>query len=456
VADRKNDTMTSHTHALVIGASMSGLLAARALSGHFDRVTIVERDQLMDESAARAGVPQGRHVHALLARGYHTLEHFFPGIGAALSERGAVDLRWGLDTRYLSSAGWVRHFDMGIHTKLLSRPLLESEVRRRVLALPNVTVRTRVEVEGLLFDASGGRVIGVHAAPRGGGETEAITADLVIDASGRRSRLPEWLQAHGFDAPHEQAVLSYMGYATRLYRKPDDRAYPPLLFMVARPDAELRRGGAIFEIEGGVWQVSLGGMNGDYPPTDPDGFMAYARTLASPELAEWIADAEPISDIHGYRVDGSRWRRYDRLARHPAGLLPVGDSICGFNPLYGQGMTVAGLESEALDALLRDISPTDSAFTAAYYRRTVPIVESAWLLATGEDLRFPGTTGERPDALTRLAQRYIDLLLKSSISTDETVIRAFINVGNMSAPPMTLFRPAIVARVLRNALAMRA
>jgi flavin-dependent dehydrogenase len=446
--------MTENSHAVVIGASMSGLLAARALSGHFRQVTIVERDALTDEDGARAGVPQGRHVHALLARGYRTLETFFPGIGEALEARGAVDFRWGLDMRYLSAAGWVKHFDMGIRSKLLSRPLLEGEVRRRVLALPGVTARARVEVDGLVFDATGTRVTGVRVTPRGGGAPETIAADLVIDASGRRSKLPEWLKDAGFDAPHEQAVLSYMGYATRLYRKPTDRTYPPLLFMVARPDAGLKRGGAIFEIEGGVWQVSLGGMNGDYPPTDPDGFVAFAHTLASPELAEWIADAEPISDIHGYRVDGSRWRRYDHLARHPAGVLPIGDSICGFNPLYGQGMTVAGLESEALDALLTRTSPADTGFTAAYYRAVTPIVESAWLLATGEDLRFEGTTGERPGAAARLAQRYIDLLLKSSISTDETVIRAFIQVGNMSAPPTSLFHPAIVTRVLRNALVM--
>ncbi len=441
-------------HALVMGASMGGLLAARALSDHFARVTILERDTLPTDESARAGVPQARHVHALLARGYQTLETFFPGIGAALDVRGAINFRWGADMKYLSTGGWVKQFDTGIASKLLSRSLLESEVRRRVLALPNVSAIERVDADDLCFDDSGMRVTGAVIRARGTGTSETISADLVIDASGRRSKLPEWLTAHGYAAPDEQAVLSRMGYATRLYRKPTHKTYLPLLFMVARPLENLLRGGAIFEIEGGVWQVSLGGMNEDYPPTDAEGFIAYSKTLASPEFYEWIADAEPISEIHGYRVDGSRWRRYDKLTRHPAGLLPIADSICGFNPLYGQGMTVAGMEAEGLSELLTTIAPTDPGFTAAYYRGATPVIETAWVLATGEDLRFAGTTGDRPDAMTRFAQRYIDLLIRSSISTDETVIRAFLKVGNMSASPTSLMTPAIMGRVLWNSLRM--
>lgn len=436
--------------AVVIGASMGGLLAARALSAHFAQVIIVERDALPTDDAMRAGVPQARHVHALLARGFQTLEAFFPGIGAALDARGAINFQWGRDMRYLSASGWVKVYDTGITSKLASRWLLEGEVRRRVLALPNVRVVERADVVDLAFSPDGGRVVGVIANERGTHEQSIISAELVVDASGRRSKLPEWLVQHGHAAPSEQAVLSYMGYATRLYKKPEGVQHPPLLFMVARPKEKLLRGAAIFEIEGGVWQASLGGMNGDYPPTDHEGFIEFSKGLATMDFYEWIKDAEPLGDIHGYRVDGSRWRRYDQLASFPAGVLPIADSVCGFNPLYGQGMTVAGLEAEALLALLGSMSPTDPAFTKAYFKRITQAVEPAWLLATGEDLRFEGTEGDKVDFATRLVQQYVDMLVSSSITHDETVINAFLKVANLTAPPTALMQPAVMARVLRN------
>jgi len=446
-------TTSPKTHAIVIGASMSGLLAARALRDHFEQVTLLERDTLPQSESFRTGVPQARHVHALLAQGHSLIEGFFPGIMDRITERGAPRITWCQDTRYLTQGGWLKTFDSGIVTNVATRALLEWEVRQRLVAFENVVIRDHIEVDDLLFSADQRRVIGVNAHVRGG-DAEVLHADLVVDTSGRRSKLPTWLTEHGYPAPDETAVLSYLGYATRRYRKPADSTVPPILFLLARAAQGLKRGGAIFEVEDGFWQVTLVGINEDYPPLDDAGFLEFARTLAAPDLYEAIKDAKPVGDFYGYRVDGSRWRHYESVSDRPAGLLVMGDSVCGFNPLYGQGMTVAAMEAQALGDLLRKMPASQHGFEGRFQVRAAQIVKGAWLLATGEDRRFPGTVGAKPDALTRFSQRYVDLMMATSMD-DEVVIRAFLKVANLSAPALSLFAPRILGRVLAHAFSPR-
>lgn len=441
--------------ALVIGASMAGLLAARVLSDHYDGVLILERDTLPDAPDVRGGVPQGRHIHILLVQGQSLLETFFPGMTQQLTEDGAPEMVWCRDSCYFTSGGWIKRFDSQLATNVITRPVLEYRVRQRIVSNPKITILSSRDVRALLTTPDKARVIGVEVAVRGTDTTEQHSADLVVDTSGRGSKAPDWLTALGYPAPTETAVNSYVGYATRLYEKPDRDFDWKILFIVARSTENNPRGGAIFDIGHGRWQVSLGGMNGVYPPTDDAGFEAYARQLSSTTLADVLQGAKPISPIVGYRIDGSRQRHYEKLARRPENFILMGDAVCSFNPLYGQGITVAALEAVELDRMLRQQGTSDlTGFAARFQKQIAGTLRNAWLLSTGEDLRFPGTEGDRPKFAARLIQRYVDLYLRV-ISADETLTRTFIKVSNLSASPLTLMSPPIVARVLALTLRQR-
>lgn len=437
-------------HAIVIGGSMAGLTAARSLSDHFQRVTVIERDKLPDGPEFRGGVPQGRHLHALLARGQEILERMFPGLDRDLDEIGAPDYQWGIDAAWLTAGGWIKRADMGIKTKLVSRPALEFLVRRRLAMRDNVSFMPEHSVEGLLADRGHISVTGVQVESRLDHITRELEADLVVDASGRNSKTGEWLKAIGYSAPEESTVYAYIGYATRVYEKPEGRHDWKLLFLTARPTQGITRGGAIFEVEGNRWLAMVGGLNRDYPPTDEEGYLAFAKSLASPALYEAIREAKPLSPVYGYRYDGNRWRHYERLKRRPERLLVMGDALCGFNPLYGQGITVAALEAEILGQLLTANNGQDlDGFAGRFQRAIARPLQTAWLLATGEDMRYPGTDGPKPGFAARLVQRYVDRVLVA-MGNDMVVSRAFLEVSNLRKPPTSLFAPDILLRVLRN------
>ena len=443
--------MTDKT-ALVIGASMAGLLAARILTGHFDRVLVIDRDTLPDGSEVRSGVPQGKHIHALLSAGQDLLESLFPGLSNELTQSGSPRMTWCRDTCYFTPGGWIKRFDSKLRTNVITRPDLEYRVRRRVAADSRVTFLTGREVSGLTATPDKLTVTGVEVRVRGTDAVEHHAADLVVDASGRGSKAPAWLEALGYSAPAETAVNSDVGYATRIYEKPAQAPDWKILFINGRSAENNPRGGAIFDIGSGKWQVSLGGMNGFYPPTDDEGFDAFARLLPSPTLAEALQSATPISSITGYRIPGSRQRHYEKLARRPEHFILMGDSVCSFNPIYGQGITVAAMEAMELGRMLERRGTGDlTGFAAAFQARIAKTLQGAWLLATGEDLRYPGTEGDRPGAAARMIQRYVDQYAKVCYD-DELLTLTFIKVLNLAASPTTLFAPNILWRVLRRSL----
>jgi 2-polyprenyl-6-methoxyphenol hydroxylase-like FAD-dependent oxidoreductase len=295
-------------------------------------------------------------------------------------------------------------------------------------------------------------VRGIQVRPRAATSpepTESIVADLVVDASGRRSHAPDWLAAVGYERPEESTVDAELAYATRIYRRSgDDAGGWKAVFLQARPP-HTRRMGVLFPIEGDRWMLTVAGTNGEVPPTDERGFLEFTQGLRSPVIADIVERLEPLSPIVGYRRTENRRRHYESLPM-PDGFVVVGDAACAFNPVYGQGMSAAALTAEALDRCLADHLARHGvvAGVSAVAQRAVARANAgAWMVATGEDLRYPETRGGRVGAPDRLIRHYLDRVVATA-AVDPVVNAAFFDVVGLLAQPMSLMRPALMARVL--------
>jgi 2-polyprenyl-6-methoxyphenol hydroxylase-like FAD-dependent oxidoreductase len=455
VHGRQRGTGGPHAHAVVMGAGMAGLLAARVLADHFEQVTVVDRDRFPDGPGFRRGVPQSRHLHVLLGRGLECLEQLFPGFEGDLVAAG-VPVVEGSESLWLNAAGWCRRYQSPIRLLGASRELIEWQARTRVIALDNVRVLERCEAVGLLADQHRDAVTGVRLRSRGSraeltGPDTDVPADLVVDASGRGSRAPQWLAALGYQPPTETSINSLLGYASRQYRIPAGfQADWRMLVLNAKPPGNARSG-ALVPIEGGRWMVALIGAGRDYPLADDTGFLEFARGLRSPLLYETINDAEPVSPIYSFRNTDNQRRQFERLRRWPEGFVVIGDASCSFNPIYAQGMTVTAMTAVTLDHILaehRRRSGADPSGLARQLQRQVARTNAgAWTMATSEDLRYPWTEGARLDLPTRMMHRYGDRLLEVA-NGNPRVNTAFVNVVNLRHPPTSLLRPRVLLPVL--------
>jgi flavin-dependent dehydrogenase len=444
-------------HAIVIGGSIAGLWAARVLAEHFDRVTVVERDAFPAGPEARKGVPQARHVHVLLTRGMRILDTLFPGLNSDLADDGAPEVDWARDCRAHFAADWGPRFTSGLISRTCSRALLEWRIRQRLADNGRITFLTEHDALGLLFDREHGRVDGVMLRRRDGttgAAADALRGDFVVDAAGRDSRTPAWLTDLGYGATEETHVNSFLGYATRWYRRPSGQHTDWTAMVIGSRPPDLPRSGVLYPVEDDRWVVTLGGLSRDYPPQDEAGFLAFARSLADPALFDAIRAAEPLSPIYGYRRTENRLRHYERLPRWPAGFVALGDAVCAFNPVYGQGMTASGNAALLLDRHLRTArrrGVTAATIAATFQRGLAKLNATPWTLATSEDFRWPATEGGRPALPTRLTHRYMDHVL--ALSAEHVAVdRAFLEVLHLVKPPTTLFRPAILGRVLGRVL----
>ena len=417
-------------HALVIGAGMAGLLAAAALADRFARVTVIERDELVDTPAPRRAVPQGRHAHALLPSGHQCLEELLPGISGELVAAGAQPYR-ALTTMRCSLGGHqLARADMGRDSLVAGRPLIETVVRRRLQRSERIELIDRCAVAGLT--ATDGRVTGVRIAD------EHVAAELTVAATGRGGRLTGWLEALGRPRPVEERLAVDIAYAScHLRLEPGALGGDRLVLIGARPG--LPRTLALFAQERERWLLSLGGYAGHHPPRDRAGLLAFAATVAPADVVDVIRAAAPLDAIVGHRFPANARRRFRAL---PAGLVPIGDALCAFNPIYGQGMSVAALQAVALRDSLRRGPGAERRYLAAADR----VIDRAWRLAAGGDLAvLPG----RPPLGARIANAYLQRLFAAA-SDDPELAAAFLAVSGMTEPARTLLHPTIARRVLRQ------
>ncbi|MFZ1753703.1 MAG: FAD-dependent monooxygenase [Caldilineaceae bacterium] len=433
-------------HALVLGASMGGLITARVLSDHFAQVTILERDAVTAEPQSRKGQPQTRHLHGLLVSGLETLTRYFPDLPDALTKNGAIVADMAENMHWYTYGGFRQRLHFGANAALMSRPLLESLVRQRTLARPNISLCDNTAVRGLVTSADRTKVIGVEVESRGeSAQHERLSADLVVDATGRGSRTPQWLTELGYTAPAESAVKVDVGYATRLYRRdPDDPFGRDWLLSTPEAPKESRFGG-LFPIEGDRWIVSVGGWAGDHAPTDEASYLEFIRSLSNPDIYRIISSAEPISDILAYKFPASLRRHYEQLERFPQSLLVLGDAISSFNPTYGQGMSSAILQAAALDKILTQNAVAPELLARTFFKAAAKVVDIPWQLSVGEDFRFPQTTGPKPAGVD-LINRYVAAVHRAT-RFDEEVGRAFLKVMNLLEPPTSLMKPGMMWRV---------
>ncbi len=449
--------MSSRTigrQAVVIGGSMAGLLAAGVLADHFEMVTLVERDRFPDGSDHRKGDPQGQHAHALLAKGLMVVMQFFPDLGAALAAGGAAMLDPANDMLWYAAGGYRVRYPSGLVAPFMSRPFLESLIRSRVLARSNLTCIQGCDVRGLVASDDRTRITGVRMQRRteGAGE-ESLMADLIVDATGRGSRSPKWLEELGYARPEETVIKIDAGYTSRIYRRtPDDLPGAKAALIFPTPPRE-KRLGLLVPIEGNRWLVSLGGWLGDHAPADEEGYLGFARSLPTPDIYNVITRAEPLTDFVVHKLQSNLRRRFEKVVRLPDGYVALGDALCSFNPIYGQGMTVAALEAQVLDVCLREQCETRRdwhGFPQRYFRQVAKVIDIPWSLAAGADFNYPEVEGQKAPG-TDLINWYVRKVQRASIY-DPEVCRMLRAVTNLMQPLPRLFAPRIMLRVLSGSL----
>lgn len=439
--------------AIVMGASIAGLWTARALSDYFEEVVVLDRDQLPEGPEYRSGAPQARQYHTLLESGLRQMRKWFPGLEDELIAAGAIPYDPIGDLNLRVGDYWFPRFPSDSKLLSCSRLLLESRIRKRLRQNACIHFVEGVEAVGLQSDAAKQRVSGVRVRNRhaGSNQTEAESfyeGDLVVDALGRRSQTPQWLVEIGYSAPEENEVDSFLGYVTRRYkRKPNT---PIMLLLATPPDHPY--GALVFPEENDTMVVFIGGVNRRYPPTDPQEFDRFAHILG-PEFEEALKDAEPVSQPYGYRGTANRWRHYEQLKHWPERFVVLGDAFCGFNPVYGQGMSVAALSAAALADRIRHSNGHLDGIAKPTLKEIGRITQSAWLLATSSDLQWPDTQGGKVgnSPLDRFGRWYIGKLLETTF-VDKKVRVTLVDVNQLIKPGTAFFAPGIFLRVMKHAL----
>lgn len=445
-------THNSHNTCIIMGASITGILAARALSAHFEQIIIVERDRLPETPEYRNGTAQGRHAHILLRRGLLGLEQMFPGYTQNLLNAGAVMTNASRNWYNLFPMGAFPNFESDYEFICASRPLIEHTLRNTLLQqCSNITIRDQCNVTGITLSPD-------HPAriifQQKNASDENMTAALLVDASGRNSRTPSWLQQQGFGTVTETLVKPWLGYATRLYSNVSMPGGVKATVIMAK-DPDMTRGGVLFPIENNQYICTLYGFSGDYPATDEAGFMHYASSLRSDIIYNAIKPAQPLTDAKAFIKEESHFRHYAEQQNWPQGFLVIGDAVCSFNPIYGQGITASVLAAEALAKFIKHGITAEATWAARAQRKIVSAYRNAWTISTNEDLRWPKTEGAKSDMLLRAMHRFSNWVGMAAC-IDRHIAFTYIKVLHMTTTPLALLTPIMLLRMLLSVFQKKA
>jgi flavin-dependent dehydrogenase len=430
--------------AIVIGASVAGLLAARALRDSFAEVVIVERDALPEARSgvtrARSGVPQGRHLHGLLAAGVHALDALLPDFTSTSQAAGGIAVDVGDFATWYVEGVRLPALRTGLPGLLMERPALEQHLRERVTQDGRIFVRARTRVLGLL-----GSAFAVHGVRIADDEGEhELHATLVVDASGANSALPTWLKQLGLAAPREERLELDVRYTSCVIRR-KSRHLAGKLGHVYMPTAVQPRGGATFALDEERFIVTLMGFGGPRAPGTYAGMLEYARTLGDLALYELLRDSEPLTEPAQLRHGCSLRRRYEE-ARVPAGVLACGDALCSINPAYGHGMTLAALQALTLRRMLRE--EDGLGLSRRYFSEAARVLDAPWSLVSSADLEFEGAGGSTAPPPPSV-RAYFRRALQAAQSHRDVALAVY-RVMHLIEPPSALFAPELVSVVLAH------
>lgn len=441
--------MTNNNHApdrelgtaVIIGASIAGSSAAAALSELFTEVIVVDRDILpSDRAQKRRGAPHAGQFHILTTGGRLSLEEMFPGLTEDLVEDGLPYVDPTLASRYRSKAGWFPRCTSDMKTLLGTRRHIEWYLRRRASQLGNVTFLQRTPAKRLIVED--GRAVGIEVEDLDTTELRVIRGDLIVDASGRPSAAPDWFAAAGYPKPKEEVIDAGWGYATTYVRLPED--FDPgwgMLYIgptVSGPDKAATRGASMWLQEDNLMVVTAQGCSGDIPPTDVDGFMDYISSFGSDEFKELIEKYGHVTEIEGWQNTSNRLRDWAALADRPENFVLIGDAAAAFNPIYGQGMTLAARGALTLRNSLTDFRAKNSpesglnGFAGTFQADLQKIIEPSWLFSTTADFGIPGVTvdGVPREVIATPESEYGDRLLALA-TEDESIARRFQETVHM-------------------------
>lgn len=431
--------------AVVIGAGMGGMMAAEVLSRFFERVVLVDKDALPARYEPRRGVPQGNHVHTLLTQGRLNLERLFPGFTQEVLENGATWASALTEFRVCDPVGWMPEIDIDLHTVTCTRPLLEGTVRDFLDRNPKVEIRDQTRVESWRLED--GAVTGVEICDELG--SSFLSADLVVDASGRAGRSLSWLEQAGYGPVDETTIEIGVTYASAIFRRPDDWERGDETIIVAGDPRHGERGAGIFAVENGCWLVSLIGRFDRQPSTDPDEFMEFARQLEDPEAYSWMARGERMTPIKVYHPRFSKWRRYDKLERYPERVIPLGDALAQVNPARGQGMTLASTHAVSLLELLEERAGNGrglGGLAHPYFDRVQGFTQTVWDGLEVMEYQCDGVKGNPP---ADIDQRIAFAKAMRAVAQDNAeVLKLLLRVNHLVDPPTVLQRPDIIQQAM--------
>ncbi|MCU5463106.1 MULTISPECIES: FAD-dependent oxidoreductase [Bacillus cereus group] len=431
--------------AIVIGGSIAGKLAAKALSTTFKEVIIIEAGERWDGKASRKRVPQSSHPHVLLKGGEKAIEELFPAITNELIEAGSIVNNFTRDIKWHQFGLWKQQFIGKVHMIQQSRFLLEWHIQKRIDDISNVTTKYRTLVEGLLVDRKLNKVCGVKAKCLETSSQEEIQADIVVDASGFGSKSIAWLREHNIEVQEEKVRIDLF-YATRMFKLKENEKFDCCNMLMSPSFPRNPYGVLIQTIEDHRYFVTFSGYaNEEAPQTDED-FYNFAENLSISNVTDFLNKAEAISDIKTYKIPYQVRRRFDLVNDLPERLLVVGDAHCRFDPVFGQGVSVAAMEAHQLHLLLQRRQKLDKAFTQQFYKRTAHIIQTPWEMTTTEISRHPQL--KRELSIKQKFQLWYTKQIYQLSATDSDVYIRLVRVMNLIRSPLHLFHPKVLLAVL--------